>query len=69
MDKQKIIEFLEDEIESCEIVGNESDKSIIWECKRILKRINAGTFDIDSDNLGDNRIEFETYRKCVRGEI
>jgi hypothetical protein len=45
LDKQKLIDYLNSEIESCKVVGNTSDKAIIWECERLLKRIELGMFD------------------------
>lgn len=47
LDKNKVVEYLKEEIESCKVVGNGSDKAIIWECERILKRIELGMFDSD----------------------
>lgn len=45
LDKEKVIEFLESEIESCRIAGNALDNAIEWEVKRILERVKAGMFD------------------------
>lgn len=45
LDKQKLVEWLKGEIMSCRIVGTDSDKAIEFECKRILERVEAGTFD------------------------
>lgn len=52
LDKQKLLEWLQSEIDSCNIVRNESDQMIRWECERIEKYINAGMFDssIGQDN-------------------
>ena len=49
LDKQKVLDWLKEEIESCNVVGNESDKSIRWECEQLVKRINAGMFDSSSE--------------------
>lgn len=47
LSKQKLLDFLEREIASCEIVGNASDMAIKSECQRIIDKINAGLFDED----------------------
>jgi hypothetical protein len=47
IDKNKLVEYLKNEIDSCKVVGNASDMAIIWECERILKRIELGMFDSD----------------------
>lgn len=69
LDKDKLISFLEREIDSCRIVGNASDQAIALECQRIIERINAGLFDSEDNEMKPDSIEFETYRKCVRGDI
>lgn len=47
MDKQKLIDYLQSVIDSCKVVGNASDKAIIWQCERILKNIELGMFNSD----------------------
>lgn len=47
LNESKIKDWLNGEIESCEIVNNESDQSIKWFCTRLLKRIDAGVFKDD----------------------
>jgi hypothetical protein len=45
LDKKKLLEWLKVEIESCEFIGDERDRTIRLECMKIVERINEGLFD------------------------
>jgi hypothetical protein len=49
LDKDKMIEYLKNEIESCKVARTASDIAIMWECERILERIELGWFDSVND--------------------
>lgn len=78
LDKQKLLEWLKVEIESCEFIGDERDRTIRLECMKIVERINEGIFDSSPEPVEDNsqrwsdaienaRFMLEEYRKIPSG--
>ena len=49
LDKDKMIVYLKNIIENCNVIGTQSDKDIAWQCNRILKKIELGAFDKQED--------------------
>lgn len=45
LDKEKVIEFLESEIELCNVSSKVLNESILWELERILERVKTGMLD------------------------
>lgn len=45
MDKEKVINYLKEQIEYCKVVNNHSDQAMIWAYERMLVRIKSGLFD------------------------
>jgi hypothetical protein len=53
LDKDKLLEWIDSEIESCKIVKTSDDQAIIWELQRLKKRIESGLFDIKEQSRCD----------------
>lgn len=52
LDKNKMVNYLKNIVENCNVINTQSDRDIAWQCNKILNRIELGMFDKQEESHG-----------------
>lgn len=66
INKEKLINHLNKEIETSFMGANDRDKAIVWHCERLIKLINGGAFDDLDSNYIDLKEQNKRYREALK---